>query len=286
MLNAPQALAVARIGLGLATILNAVEMYALLSDIAAGMVALPLVDWMPRPTSAATTVYLVTAVAVGLALALGWHVASAAALTTVLNVAVFLWDQQTYSSHRLLATLLVAYLIFARSDAVWSVSRRGGLVPWWPRLLMMTQLSVCYFFAAASKVSILFLSGVPLAGWVWIPLPWWMFTLMAFGTVLVELFLTVGLWLRRTRRAAFALGGALHLSIVAMMSDQTWPLIAFGLTCVSLYGLFGSREPMPLLRARGRAGVRELLDKTDGLAPLDVGAVHGPDPDAHPRAQR
>lgn len=254
MLSRPQALAVARIGLGLATILNAAEMYALLSRIAVGMVALPLVESTPRPTLAAATVYLVVAAAAGLALALGWHAALAAALTTVLNVSVFLLDQQTYSSHRLLTTLLIAYLIFAKSDATWALSRRGGPVPWWPRLLMMTQLTVCYFFAAASKVSLLFLSGAPLAGWIWVPLPWWMFSLMASGTVLVELFLAVGLWLRRTRRAAFALGGALHLSIVVMMSDQTWALLAFGLSCVSLYGLFASRESMPLQRATRGAG--------------------------------
>jgi len=238
MLNASQALAIARIGLGLATILNAVEMYALLSKIAGGMIALAVVEWMPKPTVAAVGVYLVLAVAAGLALAVGWHAAGAAALTTVLNVAVFLWDQQTYSSHRLLATLLIAYLIFAKSDAAWSVSSRGGSVPWWPRLLMMTQLSVCYFFAAASKMTVLFLSGVPLSGWVWVPLPWWMFTLMAVGTVLVELFLAVGLWLRRTRGAAFLLGGTLHLSIVTMMSNQNWALLSFALTCVSLYPLF------------------------------------------------
>jgi hypothetical protein len=218
------------------------------------MVALPVVEWTPRPTSTSAAAYLVVAVAAGLALALGWHAALAAALTTVLNVAVLVWDQQTYSSHRLLATLLIAYLIFARSDAAWALSRRGGPVPWWPRLLMMTQLTVCYVFAAASKVSILFLSGTPLAGWVWVPLPWWMFSLMAFGTVLVEFFLAVGLWLRRTRRAAFALGGALHVSIIAMMSDQTWPLVAFGLTCISLYGLFASRESMPLQGLTRQAG--------------------------------
>lgn len=250
MLNGPRALAVARIGLGLATILNAVEMFALLSKIARGLIALPVVEWMPAPTPTAVRVYLVLAVAAGLALAVGWQAASAAALTTVLNVAVFLWDQQTYSSHRLLATLLVAYLIFSRSDAVWSVSRRGGSVPWCPRLLMMTQLSVCYFFAAISKMTVLFLSGVPLSGWVWLPLPWWMFTVMAVGTVLVELFLAVGLWLRRTRRAAFLLGGALHLSIVVMMRDQTSALLSFALTCVSLYGLFLVR-PDPLWATTG-----------------------------------
>ncbi len=107
------------------------------------MVALPLFDWTPSPASAAVAVYLVVAAGAGLALTLGWHAALAAAVTTVLNVSVFLWDQQTYSRHRLLATLLITYLIFARSDSAWPLPRRGGPVPWWPRLLMMTQLSVC-----------------------------------------------------------------------------------------------------------------------------------------------
>ena len=262
MLTAPRAVAVARIGLGLATILNAVEMYALLSKIAGGMIALPVVAWMPRPTSTDSVVYLVLAVTGGLALAVGWHAAGAAALTTVLNVVVFLWDQQTYSSHRLLSTLLIAYLIFARSDATWSVSRRGGPVPRWPLLLMMTQLSVCYFFAAVSKMSVLFLSGVPLSRWVWVPLPWWMFTLLAVGTVLLELFLAVGLWLPRTRRVACLLGVTLHVSIVAMMNDQTVPLLSFAITCVSLYGLFLVRQVSSAISCSTRARISSRMGRT------------------------
>ena len=60
---------------------------------------------------------------------------------------------------------------------------------------------------------------------------------LGLATILVELFLAVGLWMRRTRRAACILGRVLHVSIVATMSDQTWPLLSFAITCVSLYAL-------------------------------------------------
>lgn len=239
MLSRGHPLAAARIGLGIASILNATEMYLLLSRIAAGTVALPVSPVVPSPTQGAVTTYLVAATFAGAAITIGWRTAPAAAVTTLLNVGVLLWDQQTYSSHRFLATLLVAYLVFARSDAAWSVSSHDpGPVPRWPQLLMMTQLSACYFFAATSKVNAAFLSGAPLSHWVWVPLPWWCFTLMAFATVLVELFLSLGLWFARTRRTAVVLGVMLHVSIVVMMREHTWALLSFAITCASLYPLF------------------------------------------------
>ncbi len=173
---APRPVAAVRIALGIVTVLNSLETSALLRQIAGGKLALPVHGWVPPPSTPAVLMYLVLAVTAGVAVTMGWRTSAAAGLSTVLNVGVLLWDQQTYSSHRLLATLLVAYLVFARSDAAWALSRRPGSVPWWPQLLMLTQLSVCYFFAAASKVSVVFLSGAPLSHWVWAPLPWWMFT--------------------------------------------------------------------------------------------------------------
>lgn len=234
----PRPIAIARIGLGLATIFNAAEMFALLTGIAGGKLALPVHPLIPPPSVPSVFAYLALSVLAGLAITVGWRTATAAALSTVLSVFVFLWDQQTYSSHRFLATLLVAYLVFAKSDTAWSVSPREGTVPWWPQLLMMTQLSVCYLFAAVSKMNINFVSGGPLSHWVWIPLPWWMFTLMAIGTIVMELILAFGLWLQSVRRFAVVLGLILHGSILVLMKDQTMPLFAFGLTCVCLYGLF------------------------------------------------
>lgn len=245
----PRPVALARIGLGIATVANAVEMHALLEAIAEGKLQVPVFAAIPAPTEPAVGVYLVAALIAGTAIVVGWCTAPMAVLSTVLNAWVFLWDQQTYSGHRFLATLLVAYLVFARSDAVWSVSRRGGDVPWWPQLLMMTQLSVCYFFAAITKINPLFLTGAPLSQWVWAPLPWWMFMGMAVGTVVVELFLAFGLWARSTVRAAVGTGVFLHTSIVLLVEDQTVPLIAFSLTCLSLYCLFLAR-PRPSAQAR------------------------------------
>ncbi|WP_239579292.1 HTTM domain-containing protein [Microlunatus panaciterrae] len=237
--------AAVRIGVGLATVINVLEMSVLLSAIANGKVALPVMSWIARPTEPVIMIYLVVGVAAGLALSVGYRASAAALISVLANVGVFLWDQQTYSSHRFLATLLLAYLVFARSDRVWSLGRRhrdgAATVPWWPQLLIMTQLSVLYFFAALSKINPVFLSGRALKSWVRWPLPDQVFPLLAVGTILTEFFLAGALWFRPTRRAAALLGLGLHASIVVMMADQTLPLIAFSLLCVPLYALFLTR---------------------------------------------
>lgn len=255
MLTAARAVAVARIGLGVATILNAFEMHSLLGRIAAGRFPMPVFSWAPTPSGVTVTAYLVLAVAAGVAIAVGYRVALAAVLSTALSVGAFLWDQQTYSSHRWLALLLIAYLIFARSDTAWSVSHRGqpaAPVPWWPRLLMMTQVSVCYLFAALSKINPNFLTGHPLHGWIRWELPLWSTFLMAVGTVATELFLAFGLWFERTRRVAVPLGLALHLSIVVLMVDRG-PLVAFALTIVPVYGLFFASRDVGRMEDRGHS---------------------------------
>ena len=240
----PRPVAVARIGLGLATLVNSIEIFSVLTAVAGGKVTRPVVDWVPAPTPGAVLCYLAVATVAGVAIVAGWRTRTAAVVTTVLNVGVLVWDEQTYSSHRVLATLLVFYLVFARSDQAWSVVTRGRVqpVPWWPQLLMMAQLSVCYWFAAISKVNPFFLSGQGLRDWVWWPLPDWSFALIAVATVLTEIFLAIGLWLRRTRWLAAAVGLCLHVSIVLMLESPV-PLVAFSLECVPLYALF-LRRPL------------------------------------------
>lgn len=239
-------IAIVRIGLGLAVLLNTLEAYFFLEQIALGKIALPIFQFLPSPTTAGIQIYLMLAVTAAVAIILGWHTATAATISTVLSTTVLLWDQQTYSSHRVLVTLLLAYLIFARSDSAWALAPRRASVPWWPQLLMMTQLSVCYFFAAASKVNLQFLSGKPLSQWVHVQLPLPFFTSMAVGTVIVEFTLAFALWFPSTRRFAIVLGILLHVSIVGLLADQTVPLFSFAVTCLSLYGLFLVR-PSPVL---------------------------------------
>ena len=238
MLTRAQAVAVARIGLGIAATLNSAEMFGLLSRIADGRVARPVVGWMPEVTTFGAWTFVAFALSASVLLILGWHSSQAAALYFGLSVWCFLWDQQTYNSHQMLASLLIGYLAFAGPDAEWAV--RPGRPAKRPdaTVLMMTQLSACYLFASLSKMTVRFLSGVPLDGWTWPDLPRLVFAAMAVGTVVVELYIAVALWLPRWRPMAFALGAGLHLSIPILMVDQTLPLISFGLTCLCLYPLF------------------------------------------------
>lgn len=242
----PRPVALVRVGLGIATVMNAFEAAGLLGEIAGGNLSRPVVEGVPAPTPLAVLVYLVLATLAGAAIVVGVGTRPAVIVSTVLNVGVLLWDEQTYSSHRLLATLLVLYLVFAESDRRWSISARRtrmpAVVPWWPQLLMMTQLSVCYWFAGLSKVNPVFLAGDVLQSSVWWPLPEWVFGPMAVATIATELFIAMGLWFVRARRAAVLVGLLLHVSIVLMLRDPV-PLIAFALVCVPLYALF-LRRPL------------------------------------------
>lgn len=259
MLRTFAPLAVARVCLGIATGINAVEMYVLLGNVADGAFAMPIVSWWPSPSHFWVSLYLVLTMLASVAIAAGFRVTWASLVATFLNCLVFLADQQTYSNHRWLALILVALLALAYTP----IRRRdeaGGIeasTPSWPVLLMMTQLSVCYLFAAVSKVNPAFLSGEPLTGWVRWDLPLWSTMLMALGTVATELFLAFGLWFRRTRRVAVGVGLLLHGSIVVMMSQDTVALVAFSLTCVGLYPLFLSLGQQAIA-SEGRHGPTRL----------------------------
>ena len=243
MLSRAQAIAVARIGLGVAAALNSAETFVLLSRIADGRVAQPVVGWMPDVTAFGAWVVVALALSSSVLLILGWHGKQAAALYVGSSGWCFLWDQQTYTSHQMLATLLIGYLAFAGPDAAWAVRPGRSAKHAGADLLMMTQLSACYLFASLSKMHVYFLSGLPLAGWTWPDLPPIVFAAMALGSVVIELFIALALWLPRWRPLAFVGGAGLHLSIPVLMVDQTLPLISFGLTCLCLYPLFWTWRP-------------------------------------------
>ena len=253
MLTADRAAAVARIGLGLAGLLNAAEGWTLLTRIADGRLALPVADAAPPVQTWSVAVLTAVAMAAAFAVVLGWRTRLAALALAGTDLLTQLWDQQTYSSHRLLSTILLVLLAFAGSDRTWAVHRSEAEAPPWPRLLMMSQLSVCYLFAALSKLNPSFLSGRPLQDWLRWDLPALLTFAMAVGAILTELTIAVALWSRRFRLLAVVLGVLLHISIVVGMADQTWPLVAFALTCVPLYGLF-------LTQASGRYAPRHAAD--------------------------
>jgi len=251
----PRPVAIARMGIGVATVLMSLEAFEILERISSGRLAAPVFSEAPAIGLAPLIILTVLQISAGSAVALGWRTEMAAGLSVLLSFVTFLADQQTYSNHRLLVTLLLTYLLFAKAGIAWSIrpAPEARFVPFWPQLLMMTQLSAVYLFSAISKMNPTFASGRPLATWVWISLPWQAYTIAAIMTILVEIVIAIGLWFPATRRVAALLGVGLHLSIVILMDHETLALVAFAVACLSLYPLYLTR---PTLTARHRrAGV-------------------------------
>ncbi|MBE7323287.1 HTTM domain-containing protein [Nocardioides sp. Y6] len=240
MLSPQRSLKLARMGLGVATFVIALESWVLLRLVAEGRYAMPVFSWVPPPTETTVSVYLVMAILSAVAITLGFHVTTASVVSTALSCLVLVWDQQTFSNHLWLALVMVALLAPAHAGAsprALGVSGTAPL-PQWPLTLMKAQLSVCYAFAALSKLNPAFLSGHPLAEWMRWDLAWLPALVLSVATVIVELFLAGGLWFHRSRRLAVLLGFGLHASIVVMIGQETLALIAFSITCMCLYPLF------------------------------------------------
>ncbi len=244
----PRPVAFARILLSFALGVTVLEASAVLGSIAAGKLQYPVFPALPGPTPFGVQVYLVVGLIAAVCLLVGLLTGAAAATGSVALAAALLWDQQTYSSHHLLATLLLAYLAFAEAGRRWGVgalrSPPGATVRWWPQALMMTQVTALYLFAALSKINPRFLSGHPLQEWMWIDWPLWMFQSLAFATVVTELFLAVALWIPRLRAFAVVAGVGLHAGIVIGLAEQTLVLTGFAAASMSTYWLFLTRPPL------------------------------------------
>ena len=124
---------------------------------------------------------------------------------------------------------------------------------------MMSQLSVLYVFSALSKMNLEFISGVPLSGWVWLECSVAGLLRCLRRDRRSQLIIGIGLWFRASRLIAVVFGLGLHLSIVTLMNNQTVALVAFAITCVSLYPLFIFRPALrgPRTESHGRALVRD-----------------------------
>jgi hypothetical protein len=229
-------LTVARVGIGVAAILKAIELWPLLDRLASDphIVQMPLAPW-PRP-SAATMPWIVAAWAgMGAAVAAGVRVSTTGAILAALIGYVVTLDQQTYSNHLYLLAVISALLALAHRQPHRATA--AALVRW--------QLVIVYAFAAASKVNAEFLSGRVIAsnlspdvgGLATSPAP----TALAVTAVVAEGFVACGLMRPRWRAAAAIVGVGLHLSFIVMIR-QTVAMIAFAMICLSLYPLYWSDE--------------------------------------------
>lgn len=252
----PRPLAMTRIALAAAALLESAQLAMLMPALAApAAIRLPH-PWSPLPALGPVLGWGVPAVAAcaAVALAFGWHARAAAAALAGALTAALVADRQLYSNHLWLLVCLVALLALTDSGAARSLDarRRGGArdsVRAWPATLLQTQLTAVYAFAALAKLNPGYLSGEVLAAHLRATSPLVALlgrevsaplAALAFATVAVEAFLAVALWIPRLRRAAYALGIALHLGILVSM-EPALPFAVFGLSSIAVYPLFSAR---------------------------------------------
>jgi hypothetical protein len=241
-----KALGVARALVGSAAALRAlVALPTLLRLSDPAVVKVPVVDWMPEPTTTISMALFVLWFAAAVLFALGWSVPLSGAVLIGSLVFGMLLDHQNYGNHIYLMVWLVALLVVADSGAGFSITSADRPVVRWAMLLLPLQTSVVYLFSGLTKLNDSFLSGEVLAGvmgggLIAIPSGWLTPQIMApvaIGALAVELFLVFGLWSSRLRRIAVAAGAALHTTI-ALLLAPTLELIVFGVLMLAIYPLY------------------------------------------------
>jgi hypothetical protein len=246
---------------GLAAIGFALESWVNMSRLLSPLVVkMPYVAWFPRISLAALPLFVGVWLAAALALALGLRARLAGAVLTALMAYALSLDQQLYSNHLYLATLVVLLLTIADSGARFSLdARRSGgreRIPEWPILLLKLQVSIVYFYAAILKLNSQYLSGTIL-GHFW-PLreltalpggfsPALLAQLLAVLSILIELFLAFALWVPRLRWLALVVGIGFHMMIIFTGGETPGvpdiPFLIFAMVTIAPYALFFDLAP-------------------------------------------
>ncbi len=245
-------------------------------------IKLPMLPWLPAPTPAVVTMLLVLWGAAGLCFLVGWRTRIAGAVLTLLLAVQLVLDQQTYSNHLYLLALVVGLLTMADSGAAWSLdalARSRATVPAWPVFLLQAQASIVYAFAALSKLTPDYLSGVALAPFVpfkagvaliGFPAAAAIVLLLSWATIPFEAMLAIYLWSPRHRGAAALLGVILHIGMVALIYRMRLDLTVFALVMWGLYLLFLGPAILPRLerwigdRAKPKPGLRDVKQQATG----------------------
>ncbi|MDH3306444.1 MAG: HTTM domain-containing protein [Acidimicrobiia bacterium] len=178
---------------------------------------------------------------------IGWKTNVAGRLLFGIMAVTVAVDQQLYSNHAYLLWLLVGLSTLSRPGAAWSLDSRTHhqvRVPAWPVVLMCTQVSLVYLFAAATKLNPDFLSGLMLERWLAPSAQWAVGASRAMSVItpIVESFLGLALWSPRLRRFAILGGVLFHLSTPIFMVGPL-ELIEFSAIMVSTYWLFPGLTP-------------------------------------------
>ncbi len=281
----PRPVGVVRVVIGLATLIRLIDGVAILRRLQSPTtLRLPYVTFAPEATETVVTALVIGwAVSAGLFMVGRWTRTAGTLLAATLAT-VTLLDQQTYSNHLYLLTLVVGLLVLADAGRAFSLDarlarREVALAPAWPVTLLKLQVSVVYAFAALSKVNEAYLSGIMLAqviplqaavDAIGIRATMAALSAAAVISIALEAAVAIGLWIPNRRHLAAALGVALHVGMIASIADPTvrLQLVVFALEMWSLYLLFFTpAELRELGRRIARRLPARLRPRVDGRAP-------------------
>lgn len=291
--------AVVRIVVGAAALLRGLEAIRILVPLTDdSVVRIPYVGWMPAPQPAVVALVLAAWLAAAALFTAGYRTRLAGGALSVTMGSSLLLDQQAYSNHLYLLTIVVALLTVAGPGAALSLdARRWGAasrVALWPVVLIKIQVTVVYLFAVVTKFSHDFLSGSVIGGSLGrglIPVPDPLLVrgsmmLVAVIVIAIELLIAFYLWLPGRRGRAICLGVVLHGSIPLLMTPVL-QLAVFSTVMMATYLLFLDIEPGSVevgldrrcsyCRRWGRRLHRLDLLRAIRLAPVDAAAGQGED---------
>lgn len=255
----------ARIIIGVAVLLQAVDAAHILGNILdESKLQVPRFTWLPVISSAQLPIFIALWVIAAVAFIAGWRTRVAGTLLVGILTYSITLDQQAYSNHTYLLILVVALLTLAGCGSRFSIDAATGradpTTPRWPLVLIQIQLSIVYFFAAVSKINLLYISGALISanmsrGWL-VPLPdaldrWQVIMPVAIISIVIELTLAFALWTHRYRTAGIVTGIVLHTMIfLTFPAESRLSLAVFGLVMFGMYVPFLGQDSLRRLESR------------------------------------
>ena len=270
----PRLVAIARIMIGITSMLAALEIWRLLPHfLTPTVIKLPYFAWLPVLPPRGVWAFILLWVLAAVAFVIGWKTRIAGAVLACVIGYNLMLDQQLYSNHLYLLFLIVVLMTITDSGAAISMDARRAeraTVSGWPIWLLKIQVSIVYIFSAIAKLTSQYLSGEVLTeslkqyGFFTVPMAWRVplaMKLLAIVAIGMELFVGLGLWSKRLRPLAVIAGVLFHAFIIAALDSSRLSLSIFALEMFAVYLLFfdeGSGKSLATptgLRPAGSRGV-------------------------------
>lgn len=299
-----RAMAILRLVLGPAVLLH---LWPFLTDALAGETFRdhfwePWFPFLPTPPGWVQLGFVWVGAAAAIGMGLGWRTRWTAWLTTACVAGNLLLSQTHFRHNRAFLVILLLTVALSDSGRVLSLDarrrrRHGRRTPSdfttiWPMWLLRVLASMVYLASGVSKLVdpdwfgglVLWDRAVrhahlvstrvpePIAGWVVdIVTIRWVHTLTSPVAVAMELFIGVGLWLRRTRIAAVWTALVFHLSIQIAASVEVFSVVA--IAALVIWAMPATRDRSLTVDATTKTA--RWIRRLDWLGRFEVHSVPG-----------